>query len=245
MGHINGQNNEITIILPHEKIDCISSCHEKFNQVINQSNMTITGNNNHIFIYFDSEESADNLLLSEGFLLIIKGDNNIVNLGTIILRYSTILGMSGLKLIIGQLPGLGAGVSRVADNCRVDIGNRVVINGVTLYLQENGSTVSIGDDSQLSWGIDIWCTDAHTITNLAGEPINFAQSIEIGKHVWIGKDVKIGKNTKISDNSIVGWGSIVTKKFNEPNVIVAGIPAKIVKRGINWDRRCINKYLPE
>ena len=48
---------------------------------------------------------------------------------------------------------------------------------------------------------------------------------------------------EIADNSIVGWGSIVTKEFNEPNVIIAGIPAKIVKRGINWDRRCINKYL--
>ena len=35
----------------------------------------------------------------------------------------------------------------------------------------------------------------------------------------------------IADNSIVGWGSIVTKEFNEPNVIIAGIPAKIVKRG--------------
>jgi len=127
--------------------------------------------------------------------------------------------------------GLGTGVSRVANNCRVDIGNRVVINGVTLYLQEDKSNVSIGEDSQLSWGIDIWCTDAHTITNLKREPINFAQSIEIGKHAWVGKDVKIGKNTKIPDNSIVGWGSIVTKVFNEPN--------------INWDRRCINKYLLE
>ena len=116
---------------------------------------------------------------------------------------------------------MGAGVSRVANNCRVDIGNRVVINGVTLYLQEDKSNVSIGEDSQLSWGIDIWCTDAHTITNLKGEPINFAQSIEIGKHVWVGKDVKIGKNTKIPDNSIVGWGSIVTKVFNEPNIILA------------------------
>lgn len=81
------------------------------------------------------------------------------------------------------------------------------------------------------------------ITDLKGEPINFAKCIEIGKHVWIGKDSKIGKNVKIADNSIVGWGSIVTKEFNEPNVIIAGIPAKIVKRGINWDRRCINKYL--
>ena len=177
--------------------------------------------------------------------MIIKGNDNTVNLGTIILHYSNILGMSGLKLIIGQLPGLGTGVSRVANNCRVDIGNRVVINGVTLYLQEDKSNVSIGEDSQLSWGIDIWCTDAHTITNLKREPINFAQSIEIGKHAWVGKDVKIGKNTKIPDNSIVGWGSIVTKVFNEPNIILAGIPAKIVKRCINWDRRCINKYLLE
>ena len=73
--------------------------------------------------------------------------------------------------------------------------------------------------------------------------MNFAQSIEIGKHVWIGKDVKIGKNVKIADNSIVGWGSIVTRKFDEPNVIIAGTPAKIVRRGINWDRKCINKYM--
>ena len=181
MKNINGQGNEITIILPHKKIDCISSHHEQFNQIIHQSHIIITGNNNHVSMHFDSEENVEKLLLNEGFLLIIKGNNNTVNLGTIILRYSNILGMSGLKLIIGQLPGLGAGVSRVANNCRVDIGNRVVINGVTLYLQEDKSNVSIGEDSQLSWGIDIWCTNAHTITNLKGEPINFAQSIIIRK----------------------------------------------------------------
>ena len=60
---------------------------------------------------------------------------------------------------------------------------------------------------------------------------------------WIGKDVKIGKNVRIADNSIVGWGSIVTKRFEEPNVILAGIPAKVVKHGVNWDRKSINKYL--
>ena len=242
MEHINGKDNEITLIFPHDRIDCISSGNEKFNRIINRANISVTGNNNRISIYFDSEDRAEELLCCEGFLLIVKGDNNVVNLGTIILRYSAVLGMAGLKLIIGQLPGLGPGVSRTASNCRVDIGNRVVINGVTLYLQEDGSHVTIGDDSQLSWGVDVWCTDAHTITNLEGEPINFAQYIEIGKHVWIGKDVKIGKNVRISDNSIVGWGSIVTGEFDEPNVILAGVPARIVRRGINWDRRCINKY---
>ena len=243
MEHSNGQNNEVTLIFPNHRIECIASKDERFHRIIEQANITITGNNNRISMCFDSEESAEELLLSGGFLLMVKGDNNVVNLGTILLRYSTILGMTGLKLIIGQLPGLGAGVSRTANNCRVDIGDRVVINGVTLYLQEDDSHVSIGDDSQLSWGIDIWCTDAHTITNLAGEVINFARYIEIGKHVWVGRDVKIGKDVKIADNSIVGWGSIVTKEFDEPNVIIAGVPAKIVKRGVNWDRRCINKYL--
>ena len=243
MEHINGQNNELTLIFPHGRVNCISAPNERFAKVVNRANITIAGNNNQVSMCFESEDKAEELLLSDGFLLIVKGDNNIVNVGTIILRYSSILGMTGLKLIIGQLPGLGAGVSRVANNCRVDIGDRVVINGVTLYLQENDSRVSIGDDSQLSWGVDIWCTDAHTITDLEGAPINFAKYIEIGKHVWIGKDAKIGKNVRISDNSIVGWGSVVTKEFNEPNVILAGIPAKIVRRGINWDRRCIDKYL--
>ena len=52
-----------------------------------------------------------------------------------------------------------------------------------------------------------------------GGAVNYAESIEIGRHVWVGKDVKIGKNVRIADNSIVGWGSIVTKRFDEPNVI--------------------------
>ncbi len=73
--------------------------------------------------------------------------------------------------------------------------------------------------------------------------LNFAESIEIGRHVWIGRDVKVGKNVRIADNSIVGWGSIVTRRFDEPNVIIAGNPAKVIKRGINWDRKSIDKYL--
>ena len=91
MKNINGQGNEITIILPHKKIDCISSHHEQFNQIIHQSHIIITGNNNHVSMHFDSEENVESLLLNEGFLLIIKENDNTVNLGTIILRYSNIL----------------------------------------------------------------------------------------------------------------------------------------------------------
>lgn len=225
------------------EINCLTSADSWISRVLERADISIIGNDNHVSLRFDSEESAEELLTGGGFLLIVKGDNNNVEMGTVIIRCSSILGMTGLKLIVGQLPGLGAGVSRTASGCSVRIGDRVVINGATVYLQEDGSHVYIGDDSQISWGVDIWCTDAHTITDLRGAPVNYADSIEIGRHVWVGKDVKIGKNTRIADDSIVGWGSIVTKCFDEPNVIIAGIPAKVVKSGVNWDRKCINKYL--
>ena len=37
------------------KIDCASSHHEQFNQIIHQSHIIITGNNNHVSMHFDSE----------------------------------------------------------------------------------------------------------------------------------------------------------------------------------------------
>ena len=44
------------------------------------------------------------------------------------------------------------------------------------------------------------------------------------------------KNTKISNNSIVGAGTIINKKFEDENVIIAGVPAKIIKKNVNWNR---------
>lgn len=242
MNTIQGQGNRLVFAFPDKEVDCLTSTDARISRLLSKADISIIGDNNSVRLRFNSEESAEEMLTGGGFMLIVKGDGNEVDMGTVIIRCSAILGMTGLKLIIGQLPGLGAGVSRTASGCRVSIGDRVVINGATIYLQEDGSHVSIGDDTQISWGVDIWCTDAHTITDLDGNVINHAESIEIGRHVWIGKDVKVGKNTNIADNSIVGWGSIVTRRFDEPNVVIAGIPAKIVKHGTNWDRRAINKY---
>lgn len=42
------------------------------------------------------------------------------------------------------------------------------------------------------------------------------------------------KNSQIAPNSVIGTKSVVTGKFTEENTILAGSPAKIVKRNINW-----------
>lgn len=74
------------------------------------------------------------------------------------------------------------------------------------------------------------------------ENLNPNADIEIGNHVWIAQGVSILKGAKIPSNCIVGAKSLVNKKFEEVNCIIAGIPAKIIKRGVNWDRRGLESY---
>lgn len=56
----------------------------------------------------------------------------------------------------------------------------------------------------------------------------------IMRKTYVGDNVRIGSNTtilpvKIGDNSIIGAGSVVTKDV-PPNCIVAGNPAKILRK---------------
>lgn len=207
----------------------------------NISFIQLHGENNTVRL---KVENLENFKTQKGLLIAVYGSNNIINLGKIFYPVNETIGLTGLTINIGNPPEdtLTPGVKRDADNCSIDIGDNIIVCGARLFLQDSDTSISIADDCMISWGIDIWCTDVHTVTDLEGNALNFSDKIEIGRHVWIGKDVKIGKNTKISDDSIIGWGSIVTKKFEEPNVVLAGNPAKIVKRGINWNFRDIRNY---
>lgn len=51
------------------------------------------------------------------------------------------------------------------------------------------------------------------------------------------------KNAEIADGCIVGAETVVAKVFDEPDCAIAGNPAKIVKRGITWDRATISEYM--
>lgn len=130
-----------------------------------------------------------------------------------------------------------------ASNCSVVIGADTTCNGADIWLMEDNSKVIIGSDVMLSDDIYITCSDTHSMLNENGELINIGKSVEIGNHVWVGRFVNILKNTKILDNSVIAIGSIVTKCFDEKNVVIAGNPAKIIKRNINWDRQRPNQIL--
>ncbi|OGI18015.1 MAG: serine acetyltransferase [Candidatus Melainabacteria bacterium RIFOXYA2_FULL_32_9] len=60
---------------------------------------------------------------------------------------------------------------------------------------------------------------------------------EIGNNVLVGAGAKIIGPIKIADNVVIGANSVVTKDIPS-NVLVAGIPARVIKENIN-----INDYL--
>lgn len=57
----------------------------------------------------------------------------------------------------------------------------------------------------------------------------YSLPIVIKRKAWLGAGVTVLPGVTIGDNSIVGAGSVVTKDV-PPNTIVAGVPAKVIRR---------------
>lgn len=130
------------------------------------------------------------------------------------------------------------------DSSFVSIGKMFSVNEILISTQRtSGYKITIGNDCLFSRGLVIRNGDGHTIFDEKTKGIlNQPENVEIGNHVWIAESVKILKGSKIPDNCVVGAGAIVTKKFSEPNCILAGIPAKVIKTGINWHRFGTEKF---
>ncbi len=59
------------------------------------------------------------------------------------------------------------------------------------------------------------------------------KAISIGKNCYLGSAVRFIAGSQIGDNIIVGIGSVITRKFEINNALIAGVPAKVVKE--NYD----------
>lgn len=142
-------------------------------------------------------------------------------------------------LVIGDGCWLqGAYFSFYGSGGRIELKDNVKINAypkrwVSMFVK-NRSSIVVEGDCLFSNTVEISTTDWHRIYDAVGHHLNPEKDVHIGRRVWIGRNVVICKGCSISDNSVVGVGSIVTKPFNEKNVVIAGNPAEIKKRGIHW-----------
>lgn len=132
--------------------------------------------------------------------------------------------------IIAVYPEYANQFNPVRSKGGVYIGDKTYINrNLTIYCAD---TVAVG--TNCLFGSNVLITDNNHGIDLSTEipfskqPLS-TEPVIIGDNCWIGESAKILKGGGLGANCIVAAGSIVTKKFPS-NVMVAGIPARIVKQ---------------
>lgn len=193
-------------------------------EVIENLRIIIRGKNNKIIF-----EEGISLISSSN--ITIYGDNNYIFIGK---------SDFGLRFSINMADSDG----EPCHNRRVFIGQNCYIGQLYIMVGNDNQKVTIGDDCFISDNVTIRTVDGHTILSCKDMSVqnNECGDVFVANHVWIGSGVRIMKNSVVSTNSIIGSGAIVTKRFNEDNVVLAGVPAKIVKRNTTWDRHALKSY---
>ena len=92
--------------------------------------------------------------------------------------------------------------------------------------------IQLGDKVKVTYGCRFITHDGgvEVIRNIREDlkKIDAFGRIVVGNNVFFGNNCIILPNVTIGDNVIIGAGSIVTKSFPS-NVIIGGVPAKIIK----------------
>ena len=70
--------------------------------------------------------------------------------------------------------------------------------------------------------------------------VNVSEGVKGGNDIYLGAGSKVLTNVRLGDGIIVGANSVVTKSFESPNMVLAGIPAKVISdKGRYSDRQFI------
>lgn len=169
----------------------------------------------------------------------IEGHGHEIKIGdNVILNDHIIIQGNNNKISIGNRVTLGGHILVKGKEQRIEVGDGTKARDTRILCQEGGF-VKIGRDCLFSRQVEIRTTDSHAlISRKTGERINLPGPVEIGAHVWMGLGVLVGKGAKIADDNVVGAKSFVTKPFLESGTVIAGVPAKVVKRDVTWQRDC-------
>lgn len=107
----------------------------------------------------------------------------------------------------------------------IRVGKNVFINHACTFMDRGG--ITIGNNVLIAPKVNLITINHPLQPQLRRNTIS--KPITIGNNVWLGAGVTVMPNVTIGDNSVVAAGAVVTKDV-PPNVIVAGVPAKIMKQ---------------
>lgn len=133
---------------------------------------------------------------------------------------SNLIGLYQRTIIVTRTPG-----------SQIIIGNNVGISGATIYAR---LSIKIGDNTLIGGNAKILDNDFHPIEiedrNADIKDKIGTKPVVIGKNCFIGCNALILKGTIIGDGCVVGAGAIVSGNFKEENCVIAGNPARVIKK---------------
>ena len=107
----------------------------------------------------------------------------------------------------------------------IKVGKNVFINACCKFQDQGG--IEIGDGVLIGHNVTL-ATLNHDERPQFRQYI-YPKTIKIGDNVWIGSNATILQGVTIGNGAIIGANAVVTKDVPE-NAIVAGIPAKIIRK---------------
>lgn len=138
----------------------------------------------------------------------ISFGNNVSIQKRVVIECSGSLKNIGKGLIVGSHVGIGSN-SFLGCAGGIGIGDDTIIGNFVSFHSENHNF-----------------EDPNILIRLQGVD---RKGILIGKNCWIGAKVTILDGTVVGDNCIVAAGAVLTGKNYGNDVIIAGVPAKVIK----------------
>ena len=131
-----------------------------------------------------------------------------------------LLGKSGKRVVLGRDFWCDYGFN-------IEVGENFYVNYGVVILDV--CKVTIGKNCLIAPQVGIYtaCHPLDEATRISG--LELGKPITIGDNCWIGGHAVINPGVTLGDNVVVGSGSVVTKSFPS-NVVIAGNPARIIKR---------------
>lgn len=104
------------------------------------------------------------------------------------------------------------------------IGKNVFFNSGCKFQDQGG--INIGDGSLIGHNVVLATLNHHLDPNHRVDTI--PAPIHIGRNVWIGANATVLPGVTIGDGAVIAAGAVVSKDVAE-NVVVGGVPAKVIK----------------
>lgn len=105
----------------------------------------------------------------------------------------------------------------------VKFGRNIIIMPGCLMMSAGG--ITIDDDVQIAANVQL-ISNNHDLVN---RHVITCKPVHICRRAWIGAGTTILPGVTIGENAVVGAGSVVTHDV-EPDTIVAGNPARLIRR---------------